>query len=173
MIRDLLDANRVHAGETLPLVISKCDLVDIARETIEELRTLHGTRFGLAGDDSVVGRWDADQVRRCLWNLGVNAAKYGVPDAPITVSVRAKEDHAELSVHNEGAPIAPEDHAALFEPFRRARAAHTSRAKGWGLGLTLVRGAAEAHRGRVRVESAASTGTTFTIELPYDAPRAS
>ena len=50
----------------------------------------------------------------------------------------------------------------------RAASVQATRAKGWGLGLTLVRGAAEAHGGRVRVESDAETGTTFILELPYE-----
>ncbi len=41
--------------------------------------------------------------------------------------------------------------------------------KGWGLGLTLVRGIAEAHGGKVQVESSPFKGTTFTVELPKDA----
>lgn len=168
MVRDLLDANRVHVGEKLPLEVSHCDLVEIAREVTEELSTLHGARFSVAGDQSVGGRWDAGQLRRCLWNLGVNAVTYGSAGAPIIVCVRAEKDHAEMSVHNEGAPIRPEDRETLFSPFMRAASAQATRAKGWGLGLTLVRGAAEAHGGRVRVVSNAETGTTFTLELPYE-----
>ena len=42
-------------------------------------------------------------------------------------------------------------------------------ARGWGLGLTLVRGCAEAHSGSIHVDSAAGRGTTFTLRLPDDA----
>src|SRR5438093_9504391 len=56
-----------------------------------------------------------------------------------------------------------------FEPVARTRSAQTGSARGWGLGLTLVHGCAEAHGGRVRVDSDAATGTTFTLELPLDA----
>jgi signal transduction histidine kinase len=145
--------------------------VRIARDTIEDVGSVHENRFLLAGDASVSGNWDADQLRRALWNLCVNAAKYGAPGAPITVSVYAKSDHAELSVQNEGPPIAREDQDALFRPFVRAAAPRDGRPKGWGLGLTLVRGAAEAHGGRAYFESNAATGTTFTVDLPYDAAK--
>ena len=40
--------------------------------------------------------------------------------------------------------------------------------KGWGLGLTLVKGIAEAHGGLVSVESSSEQGTTFFVELPLD-----
>src|SRR5438093_7471152 len=49
------------------------------------------------------------------------------------------------------------------------RTPQTGNARGWGLGPTLVHGCAEAHGGRVRVDSDAATGTTFTLELPLDA----
>lgn len=166
MVRDLLDANRIQAGEPVPLVLVECDLVAIAREAIAELSAAHGERFLLAGDAAVRGTWGADELRRSLWNLGRNAVKYGAPETPITLSVRAKEDHAELGVHNQGPPIPRDEREALFRPFVRSRAMRNG-AKGWGLGLTLVRGAAEAHGGRVRVESDVTSGTTFTLELPY------
>src|SRR5437773_12300459 len=56
-----------------------------------------------------------------------------------------------------------------FEPFARTRSAQTGSARGWGLGLTLVHACAEAHGGRVRVDSDAATGTTVTLELLLEA----
>jgi signal transduction histidine kinase len=172
MVRDLLDANRIHAGEKLPLALAQCDLVRIARDIIDDVASVHGNRFFLAGDASVSGNWDADQLRRALWNLCVNAAKYGASGAPIMVAVYAESDHAELSVQNEGPPIPREEQDVLFRPYVRSAGPGAARERGWGLGLTLVRGAAEAHGGRAYVESDPATGTTFTIELPYDAARA-
>src|SRR5207249_9160257 len=68
-----------------------------------------------------------------------------------------------------GSQLSREDRAHLFEPFARTRSAQTGSARGWGLGPALVHGCAEAHAGRVRVDSDAATGTTFTLELPLDA----
>ena len=155
----------------LPVALADCDLVAIARQVVEELSAVHGPRFVLAGDREVHGTWAADELLRSLWNLGVNAVKYGAPNAPITISVIAGKDHATASVHNAGTPIPPDELEGLFRPFVRSTSARRSRAKGWGLGLTLVRGAAEAHGGSVRVESDAESGTTFTLEIPYVNPR--
>jgi signal transduction histidine kinase len=169
MIRDLLDANRIRAGERLPLRIDECDLGALAREVYEELVATLGERFVLEAADRVRGFWSADELRRALWNLATNAVKYGAADKPITIRVSRAGHDAKLSVHNWGTPIPAEDQAKLFEPFSRTAAARTGSQQGWGLGLTLVHGCAEAHGGRVNVESTREAGTTFTIELPPDA----
>ena len=169
MIRDLLDANRIRAGERLPLRLDTCDLGQIAHEVAEELRILHGDRFVVEADSRVLGVWSADELRRALLNLGSNAVKYGAPDRPITFIVRRVDGRAVASVHNWGTPISPDDQARLFEPFTRTRAAIDGGRAGWGLGLTLVYGCANAHGGEVSVVSTPAEGTTFTLDLPLDA----
>jgi signal transduction histidine kinase len=49
--------------------------------------------------------------------------------------------------------------------FTRAKSAETRRKKGWGIGLTLVKGVAEAHGGSVQVESTPAHETTFRVRL--------
>ena len=169
MIRDLLDANRIRAGERLPLRLDSCDLGQIAQEVVEELRILYGDRFVIEADDRALGIWSADELRRALWNLGTNAVKYGARDRPITFVVRKQGARAFASVHNWGAPIPDEIQAQIFKPFARTSDAVESGQPGWGLGLTLVRGSAEAHGGHASLASTAVAGTTFTIELPLDA----
>ncbi len=169
MVRDLLDANRLQAGERLPLNLAECDLGAIARDVAEELSALHGRRFVLETEEAVQGVWSTDELKRAVWNLATNAVKYGAPDSPITIRVGRTADGAQLAVHNEGAPIPAEEQRDLFRPFSRSRAAKAGRTTGWGLGLTLVQGSVEAHGGSVAVQSRAGAGTTFTIELPPDA----
>jgi len=169
MIRDLLDTNRIRANERLPLHLAECDLASIARGVIGELGSIYGQRFLLNQEGGVRGIWDAEELRRALWNLGINAVKYGAPDKPITIRVRASISEAQMSVHNYGSLIALEDQSSIFDSFTRTREAQAKGKSGWGLGLTLVRGCAEAHGGKVTIESSAALGTTFTIHLPPDA----
>jgi signal transduction histidine kinase len=166
MIQDLLDANRIRAGEPLPLRLEQVDLGTIAREVLEEMNTVFGERFTLRVVDDVRGRWDPRELKRALWNLGSNAVKHGAPGGPVTITVDRSDDGAVVAVHNEGPPIELDRQRAIFEPFARGRNAATTR--GWGLGLTLVKGSAEAHGGRVEVQSD-EHGTTFRIHLPLDA----
>jgi signal transduction histidine kinase len=168
MIRDLLDANRIRANERLPLRLNECDLADLVRSLAEELSTIHGKRFILNFDHDVRGIWDAEQLRRAVWNLAINAVKYGAADKPITISAKHEAAAVELSVHNYGPAIPSKDQIYLFDPFARTRQAQSGGQIGWGLGLTLVRGCAEAHGGTVSVQSSTASGTTFTLHLPLD-----
>jgi signal transduction histidine kinase len=169
MIRDLLDASRIRAGERLPLRLDDCDLGQIAYEIVEELHALHGKRIEIGGDPHLRGVWSADELRRALWNLVTNAVKYGDASRPIRIELHRIGARARVAVHSWGPPIPPEDQTRLFEPFARTRTATRSGRLGWGLGLTLVRGCAEAHGGGVSLESTVEDGTTFTIEIPLDA----
>jgi signal transduction histidine kinase len=168
MIRDLLDANRIRAGERLPLRIDQCDLGAVAREVYEELVATFGERFALRVEHRVVGFWSAEELRRAIWNLAANAIKYGAEDKAITIRVRRTTEGAQASVHNWGTPISPEDQKQLFRPFSRTHKAEAGGQKGWGLGLTLVHGCMVAHGGRVGVESSQQAGTLFTLDLPPD-----
>jgi signal transduction histidine kinase len=168
MIQDLLDANRVHAGERLPLRIEACDLSALVRAVYDDAVETFGERFRVEAAPSLVGFWSADELRRALWNLTTNAVKYGSPTDPITMRVERTARGARIAIHNWGNPISGHDQGLLFKPFSRTRAAESGGQRGWGLGLTLVGGCARAHGGRIGVESTQEEGTTFWIELPLD-----
>ena len=67
-------------------------------------------------------------------------------------------------MHNEGEPIPLVEQASLFESFKRASTADQE--IGWGLGLTMVKGMVDAHKGTITVESGKETGTKFIIKIP-------
>jgi signal transduction histidine kinase len=169
MIVDLLDANRLHAGQKLDVELEHCVLNEIASETLDELGSVHGTRFALRAASKIDGYWSGTSIRRVLENLCNNAIKYGAAHRPVTVSLVQRDDFAVIEVHNEGPAISPRDLATLFDHHQRAASARRGRERGWGIGLTLVRGIATAHGGRATVESSADTGTTFRVTLRRDA----
>ena len=78
-----------------------------------------------------------------------------------------------LQVHNFGTIIPQEDQDNLFRAYHRAPSAHHSGKQGWGIGLALVKGIAEAHGGVVKAESYPKEGTTFTVDLPINGEAAS
>jgi PAS domain S-box-containing protein len=168
MLRDMLDANRLQAGQMLAVTRTECDLNALTEEVLLELSTLHGPRFVLKAASRIRSQWDCSGIRRVIENLCSNAVKYGAPEAPITLTLELAADGATacLAAHNRGEPIPASELRHLFEPFRRTTIAHASGKTGWGLGLTLVKGIAEAHGGSVTVTSDETSGTTFRVILP-------
>jgi signal transduction histidine kinase len=169
MIRDLLDANLIQAGEQMALVFEQGELEAIVREAVDEISSIHGQRVVLRCAEPVSGSWSTKELRRATENLIQNAIKYGDPAEPILVTIFKEAEEAIIEVRNFGNPIRQEDQETLFMQYRRGDSALASGKKGWGLGLTLVRGIAEAHGGSVTVRSDAEEGTVFTIRLPLEA----
>ncbi|MFQ5600921.1 MAG: ATP-binding protein, partial [Candidatus Krumholzibacteriia bacterium] len=67
----------------------------------------------------------------------------------------------------------PADHERIFDDFYRIDTRLSSNRSGVGLGLTLVRRIAQAHGGRVTVQSAPGRGSTFTVWLPLETSESS
>jgi signal transduction histidine kinase len=103
-------------------------------------------------------------------NLAVNAVKYRAPETPVTITLCQAQESATLEVHNLGNPISPENQGELFKSFRRIKTVEDR--KGWGLGLTLVKGIVDALGGSVALQSTKMSGTTFTVVLPKKAKMA-
>jgi signal transduction histidine kinase len=115
-------------------------------------------------EDEALALWaDPHSLRRAVLNLAQNAVHYAVgvdgQPAEVRLAARAEGNQVAIAVVNTGGPIAPEISQRLFEPF------FTTREKGTGLGLALVRDAARAHHGEIQVTSDAGH-TTFCLVLP-------
>lgn len=168
MIQNLLDASIIKAGKRVALELGECDFHAVTAQALDELSALYPERFVLKAEGEFKMKGDPLGLRRIVENLASNAAKYGAPGTPIEVLLERGEQHVVLQVRNQGTPIAADELQTIFEPFHRARSATESAEKGWGLGLPLVRGIAEAHGGKASVTSSAGEGTCFTITLPLD-----
>lgn len=166
MIRDLLDVMRIKAGESLPLVMSECDLNKVISEVIEDLSAMYGDRLRVTTTSDIHGHWSCHGIRRILENLCNNAIKYGDPHEVVLISTIKHKDQVEIRVHNKGNPIAAEDMNKMFQPYHRTKSAVGGGKKGWGLGLTLVKGIIDAHKGKIAVESSKKKGTSFIVFLP-------
>ena len=171
MIQDLLDASAIKAGRLTSLKMSQCDVHEITARALQELTAIHKDRFVLKAEGALPLVADPNGLRRIVENLASNAAKYGAPDAPIEVVLDRSGDEVTLRVKNQGNPIPESELLTIFEPFHRSRSAADSAQKGWGLGLPLVRGLAEAHGGEVTVTSSFQDGTCFTVTLPLAPPQ--
>jgi len=164
MIGELLDVSRITAGKGFAVNAQEMRLDELVKKTVSHLTDAYGDRFEARANDAITGCWDSEGLRRIIENLAINALKYGDGTSPIVIHAEKSENHVKLTVHNEGNVISLEDQQKIFEKFSKASSAES--ATGWGLGLALVKGMAEAHKGTVRVESSLETGTNFIVELP-------
>jgi PAS domain S-box-containing protein len=170
MLNDILDFARSSMGGVLPVHRERVNLHDLCRCALEELQVAHpGRRLELDVRGDGWGWWDSDRMEQVVGNLVSNALHHGRPDTPVRVEVRDAGSEVRLSVHNEGAPIAPELQTVLFQPFKRGTTGKAA-TRSVGLGLYIVRQVARAHGGEVEVHSAPGEGTTFTVRLPRGGP---
>ena len=109
---------------------------------------------------------DKDAVRQALINLLDNAVKFSREEKTVWVELRRKEGNITISVKDRGIGIAPEDMDRIFDQFYRPKEAVALSGKGAGIGLAIVKHVAEAHGGRVEVQSRKGRGTLFTLVLP-------
>ena len=121
-------------------------------------------------DPSLTVRADRALLAMILSQYVDNARKYSTAGTPIEVAARASHSEVLISVHNFGPTIRIEDRDRIFERFYRSPELKDS-VPGTGIGLSVVRKAAEAHRGHVWVISDDKSGTTFSLSLPMDARR--
>jgi signal transduction histidine kinase len=104
-------------------------------------------------------------LRQVLINLLDNAVKYGPPEQRVLVTVNGDPAIARVEVLDQGPGIPVSEREAIFQPFRRGRAAASSGAGGSGIGLTIVREIVTAHGGSVVVADS-SSGARIVVELP-------
>ena len=99
-------------------------------------------------------------------NLASNAIKFGSPDAVVTLELKEENQRVTISVHNHGSYLTPPEQADLFNRYyARNNGVTSSSQRGWGLGLTVVRGIVEAHGGSIQVESSLKHGTLFLVTI--------
>jgi len=170
MIHDLLDFTQARLGGGIRLESRPADLHAVASAALVEAGAAYPDRtlaLSRAGDTH--GTWDADRIAQVVANLVTNALKYSPVGSPVAVCAAGQDRAVELTVHNEGPPIAPERLGQIFEPLQRATDKIDAKTRSVGLGLYIVHAIVLAHGGTVAVVSTVEAGTTFTVRLPREA----
>jgi two-component system OmpR family sensor kinase len=111
---------------------------------------------------------DRQRLTQAVVQLAQNAVQYGPPGEPIWLGSTVSNDEAAFWVRDAGPGIPPDVREAIFRRFRRATSGRGS--DGAGLGLAIVKAIAEAHGGRIELDSGPGSGTTFRIVVPVDQP---
>jgi signal transduction histidine kinase len=164
MITELLDLTHMRFAPGLGLKRSAkpLHLHELLQRTVEELRSAHGEReIALEGLAACTMTGDGERLLQLFSNLIANAVVHGAAGTRVTVRIVRCDREVAVEVHNQGA-IPREVLDTLFEPFKRPR----NRAGGLGLGLYIAHQIAQAHGGKIEVQSSEATGTVFTVCLP-------
>ena len=165
---DLLGLARAESGQA-PLRLEPLDLAALASEVCESLLVLAEEReqvLDLSGVRPVTVQGDRVALRLALMNLVDNAIKYGPEGSRVSIVTGRSTAMAWVEVADEGPGIAPEHRAHVFERFYRIDEGRSRGRGGTGLGLALVKWTAEAHGGRVELESEPERGSRFRMVLP-------
>ena len=109
---------------------------------------------------------DSQKIHQMLVNLLQNAINYTPQGGRITLEGRRTEGGVQFEVTDTGIGIPAEDLPRIFERFYRVDKGRSRELGGTGLGLSIVKHIAEAHGGRVSVESQLGKGSRFTVSLP-------
>jgi CheY-like chemotaxis protein/two-component sensor histidine kinase len=175
LINDVLDLAKVESGQ-MEFRPESVDTVALVEDVRNILRGLAGSRrinVDVHVDPVVSGVVvDPVRVKQILYNFLSNAIKF-TPDRG-RVAVRVGPEGADafrIDVEDTGVGIRPEDLGRLFVEFEQLDSGIAKEYSGTGLGLALTRRLAEAHGGRVEVQSATGEGSTFSAVLPRAATR--
>jgi signal transduction histidine kinase len=180
IVDNLADFASLQAGRA-PILEGVVDPDAMAEDVVSELRAaIKDARLSVeiarAGGERVVA--DPRKLRQALANLVGNAVKFSPHGGQVLVEVAREPGKLRFTVYDQGPGIRAGESERIFEPLHHAaaRGHEEARAPGSGLGLPVARRIAEAHGGRVWVESpprtqpSASvrhfTGSKFVLEVP-------
>lgn len=121
-------------------------------------------------DAEVLVHGDATRLRQVMALLLDNAIRYSNAQGTVRISARRAGGTWRFEVRDEGIGIPPEDLPFVFDRTFRAGNARTHRPEGTGLGLSIAKRLAEAHGGRIELESATGGGTVARLTLPLHEP---
>jgi signal transduction histidine kinase len=111
-------------------------------------------------------RVDPARVEQAVLILVDNAAKYGPPEGPITLTTSTGSGELRITIEDCGPGIPEEDLPRIFERFYRINKERSRKRGGAGLGLSIAKTIAEVHGGRIDAESRVGGGTRMSLHFP-------
>lgn len=174
MVNDMLDSSRLSAGiigfqrERSRIA----DVIERAASALELKAALRSVDLQFDVPDSLSDAFcDPEKLGRVVTNLATNAIKFCGEPGEVIVSVRERTELRELaiSVTDNGDGMSDEEVAVIYERFKQLDNAETCKAKGFGLGLNIVRELVSLNLGELEIQTSPGHGTTFTVTVPiYD-----
>ena len=181
LIDNVLDFSRIERGKS-SYHFAEGDLAEVARRALDVCRyRLEREKLTLAVDIEPglpLVRMDENEMTLVVLNLVDNAIKHAADGGRVAVKVARAPGFLTLAVRDFGPGITPAEQERIFERFYRAQSTREKNVRGSGIGLALVKHIAEAHGGRVTVQSPVpdspdqAQGSLFTVFVPAPVPAA-
>ncbi|MGO4957149.1 sensor histidine kinase [Luteococcus sp. Sow4_B9] len=174
IVTDLLALAKVDRPDFVQLV-EPVDMTQLTLDIDAKMQTLADRRWQLSHIAEGTALVDAQRITQAVLQLADNAVQHTLPGDAITLMSRFATDAdgqrvLQIAVTDTGPGVEPQDRERIFERFAHGTPADGSRHAGAGLGLPIVQAIAEAHGGRVQVDSPPGQGATFTLVLSVDCP---
>ncbi|HXM40044.1 MAG TPA: HAMP domain-containing sensor histidine kinase [Bryobacteraceae bacterium] len=173
LVDNVLDFSKIEQGKKI-YRLRPTRLEEVAGSAARAMQfplAQQGFQLHLTVQDEMPGvQADPDAIQQAILNLLTNAMKYSGGAREIDLRLGARNGDAVIEVVDHGLGMAPDERERVFEKFYRAPSHESRLIAGTGLGLTLVAHIAQAHGGRVEVESAPGAGSTFCIFIPVTLP---
>ncbi|MEX0776785.1 MAG: ATP-binding protein [Phycisphaeraceae bacterium] len=169
LVEDLLALARIEQDAEQQKIqmepASVAQVIDAAVESCRSLAEERSVRLQTICPPDLMVKMNHGMLERAVLNLVDNAVKYCPADTQVRIVAEAMEQQVVISISDQGPGIEPEHLPRIFERFYRVDKARSRKVGGTGLGLAIVKHVAQAHHGRVSVESTRE-GSTFRIHLP-------
>ncbi len=173
LVKDLVTISQLEKG-VIRMRRQRFDLVALIQELFELLEQ-HAERRGTTlelfpphlAEKELLVIADRNRIRQVLTNLIDNAIKYGLErNGHVVVALTPSRNGVRVAVRDNGAGIAPEHQARIFERFYRVDKSRSRAAGGSGLGLAISKHIVEAHKSTIHIKSVLNEGTTLEFKLP-------
>jgi len=170
IVEDLLALARIEQGkreDAIELISEPLSpVIAAAVETCQAKADKKDISIRVDCEFGLMANMNRTMLEQALINLIDNAVKYSPESSRVEVVALTIGSEVKITVLDEGRGIESEHLPRLFERFYRTDRARSRQMGGTGLGLSIVKHIAEAHGGRVSVESRPGVGSTFILTLP-------
>jgi signal transduction histidine kinase len=154
-VSDLQDLSR-----SMRIEPSKVKLVNVIKEALSMVEVPENVEVVVDADPSAEAYLDAALIERALVNLILNAVQAVSRCGKILISSKVEGGAVSFSVEDTGSGLSRDELSKIFTPF------YTTKPKGLGLGLSVVKNVIENYGGKIEVDSEPGKGTKFTMTVP-------
>lgn len=170
-VESILQSALLEKNE-IGLKLQATDVHDVIAHTVENIQLQLAAKNGHVELrlDALNPIIQADDVHfsNVIFNLLDNAIKYSKENLEVIISTYSTRKSLVITISDNGIGMSRDTISRIFEKFYRAHTGNVHNVKGFGLGLSYVKAIIDAHKGKIKVESAVGKGSKFTLEFPQD-----